>query len=623
MRQSLLLASTLVLASCNQTPAPEIAAAPAATVDAQENAPPPAHSPCADSPCALFWGDVHLHSNLSFDAYLQGTHTLSPEEAYRFAMGETVTADNGVEARLRRPLDFLAVADHAENLGLFARIDALDPRIAGTPAGRRWSELIEMVGEMGLRAAFVESMRREGPLPEMPEELSRAVWADVAALADRYNQPGNFTTLIGYEWTGMVTGDNLHRVILYRDDAEQATRVMPFTTDDSNDPEDLWNALAHYEELGGHALAIPHNGNLSNGRMFAPIRLNGEHVDADYARMRARWEPLFEVTQVKGDSEAHPVLSPTDEFADFETWDATNVNGTTPKTEDMLPYEYARSGLLQGLLHEHETGENPFKFGLIGSTDSHTGLSTTEEGNFFGKFLGSEPSPERALESVSGAVEDNWQLGASGLTAAWAPANTRGEIFDSLRRREVYGTSGTRIRLRFFGGFALDDGALDDIDSAYDTGVPMGADLPQCGTGEAPRFLVWAARDPDGANLDRMQVVKGWIDHHGDLHEEVFDVALSDGRDPSDPEPLESTVDVASASYANSIGAEELSVVWRDPAFDASESAFYYARVIEIPTPRWTAYEAARYGTQMPAEVPMTLQERAYSSPIWYRGCDE
>jgi hypothetical protein len=374
-----------------------------------------------------------------------------------------------------------------------------------------------------------------------------------------------------------------------------------------------------YEEAGGTALAIPHNGNLSGGRMFAPIRLNGEPIDAEYSRKRARWERLFEVTQVKGDSEAHPVLSPTDEFADFETWDAWNVAGTTPNKPENHQYEYARSGLLQGLKHEHEHGVNPFKFGLIGSSDIHTGLSTTEEDNFWGKFLNSEPSPERAMDNMSGNKEVNWQLGASGLTAVWAPQNTRGEIFDALKRREVYGTTGTRIRLRFFGGWDYTASDAAKLAGAYAKGVPMGADLPERGSGTgAPTFLIHAARAEGGANLDRVQVVKGWIDH-GELHEKVYDVALSDGRDPANPTPVGSTVDVDRATYTNDIGAPELTAFWQDPDFEADEGAFYYVRVLEIPTPRWTTYDRARFGTELPEEVPLTLQERAYSSPIWFR----
>jgi len=602
---------SLALAACSTVPGEKQAIAEAPPVQSV--------SPCAASDCGLYWGDVHLHTNMSFDAYLQGTRMLSPQEAYDFAKGGAVRADNGQIAQLRKPLDFLGIADHAENMGLFARIDSLDPRIAGTPEGKRWTDLIADVCTIGLRPAFMKSMRESGPLPDMPPELARSVWKDVAELADRNNDPGTFTTLIGYEWTAMVTGDNLHRVVLYRDSADQATKAMPFTTNESNDPEDLWDALARYEETGGTVLAIPHNGNLSNGRMFAPIRLNGAPIDAEYASKRARWERLFEVTQVKGDSETHPVLSPTDEFADFETWDDWNVAGTKANTPENHQYEYARSGLLQGLKHEHEHGVNPFKFGLIGSTDIHTGLSTSAEDNFFGKFLGSEPGPDRAMANMSGNKEVNWQLGASGLTAAWAPANTREDIFDSLKRREVYGTTGTRIRLRLFGGWNFDEADRSRLDEAYRKGVPMGSDLPAASGGDAPSFLVWAARDHDGANLDRIQIVKGWIDHHGELHEHVFDIALSDGRDLANPEPVGSTVDVETATYTNTIGAPELTAIWRDPEFDAEESAFYYVRVIEIPTPRWTAYDRARYGTELPDNVPLTLQERAYSSPIWYR----
>lgn len=591
--------------------------------------PASAPSPCAHTICELYWGDVHLHSSLSFDAYLNGTRLVSPDEAYRFARGESVLADSGEQVRLSRPLDFLSVADHAENLGLYDRIDKNDPLIADTEVARRWREVLALVREKGLRAGFMEAIKTGGQLPNAPPELARSVWQDVTAIADYYNEPGRFTTLIGYEWTGMVTGDNLHRVILYRDGAERATQVLPFSTHISNDPEDLWDALAEYENLGGSALAIPHNGNLSNGRMFAPVRLNGEKIDQDYARKRARWEPLIEVTQVKGDSETHPNLSPNDEFANFERWDTTNVNVTTPKTPEMLPYEYARSGLLQGLVHEHETGENPFKYGLIGSSDAHTGLAAMDEDNFQGKFLASAPGPSRGEGENKGPEQQRWELGASGLTAVWAPQNHRADIFDGLKRREVYGTTGTRIALRFFGGWAFTaaDAHTEDFASVgYTKGVPMGGDLPQSTAHQAPTFLVQAQRDPQGANLDRIQIVKGWIDHHGDVQERVFDIALSDNReiaeDGSVP-ALASTVNPATATYQNSVGAAHLNAYWQDPQFNADESAFYYIRVLEIHTPRWTTYDHARYGTKLADDVPRSIQERAYSSPIWYRPTDK
>ncbi len=572
----------------------------------------------------LYWGDLHLHTRLSMDAYLNGTRNLGQEAAYRFAMGEAVVADNGVNAKLRRPLDFLAVTDHSENMGLYVSIAAGDPRVIGQPVGDRWMEVLDLVDSVGLRNAFMTVMGNSGPMPDLPEDLQRSIWRDVTRLADKFYQPGRFTTLIGYEWTSMIDGNNLHRVVLFRDNAEKTGNVLPISAQRDPDPESLWSGLARYEESGGKVLAIAHNGNLSNGSMFSPDRINGQPLDPQYAKTRARWEPVYEVTQVKGDAETHPYLSPTDEFADFETWDKTNVANTAPKETGMLRYEYARAALAEGLRHEQSLEANPFKFGMIGSSDSHTSLSTTTEDNFFGKFRGSEPSPERYLATMSGQVERNWELGASGLAAVWALENTREAIFDAILRREVYATSGSRIRLRFFGGWNFHEEDIDRADYArfgYRHGVPMGSDLPPRDQGRSPTFLIHAARDIDSAFLDRVQVVKGWLNENGGTQEKVYDVALSDGRATgvnNELDPVGSTVDLREASYSNSIGDPELASWWRDPDFDPSQPAFYYVRVLEIPTPRWTTHDAAFFGTELPPEIPRSVQDRAYSSPIWY-----
>ncbi|MCB2073221.1 MAG: DUF3604 domain-containing protein [Novosphingobium sp.] len=617
-------AAAFIIVPALGSPSSDAAQAPASESAAIEKQPfsPPLREPAENS---LYWGDLHLHTNLSFDAYMQGNTQTSPEDAYRFAMGETVTADNGVQARLRRPLDFLAVTDHAQSMGLLTSIDRDEPLLAGTSVKERWTEIKQLVKEKGLREGMFASIRKHGMPPNLPEAVQRNVWKETAATADRLYRPGKFTTLIGYEWTAMIDGDNLHRVVLYRDYADRAGQTMPFSAQDSNDPEDLWAALARYEDNGGRVLAIAHNGNVSNGRMFAPNRINGKPLDRKYAELRSRWEPVYEVTQVKGDGETHPALSPTDEFADFERWDQGNVAETEPKQPWMLRYEYARSALLDGLLFERKLGANPFKFGMIGSTDSHTGLSTTSEDNFFGKFLNSEPRADRDKESMSGAIARNWELGASGLTAVWAPENTREAIFDALRCREVYATSGSRIRLRFFGGWGFAKGDIDRADYArfaYRHGVPMGGDLPRSASAGAPTFLIHAARDPDSANLDRAQVIKGWIDAKGERHEKIFNVALSDGRKVGKDgkvKPVGSTVDAKTATYRNSIGDPELATWWRDPEFDPTQPAFYYVRVLEIPRPRWTTYDAAFFGRDPSPDAPVSIQDRAYSSPIWYR----
>lgn len=587
---------------------------------------PMAYSPPLREPAEnnLYFGDLHLHTSYSPDAFLNGTRSVTPDEAYRFAMGYEVGADNGVPAKLRRPLDFIGITDHAEYLGVFPRLLAEDEELTSWPLGLEWLGYLQRNERAKVGVAFANAIQFSDRALRTPDAVNRSVWGEVADNADRYDRPGQFTALIGYEWTSMINGDNLHRVVLFRGDGAEAKRVLPFTAQDSADPEDLWNALEKYEAAGVRTLAIAHNGNVSNGRMFAPVTISGQPLNAAYARKRSRWEPVYEVTQVKGDGETHPDLSPGDAFADFETWDKGNITLSQPKTKNMLPYEYARSALKEGLRHERQLGVNPFEFGMIGSTDQHTGLSTANEDNFFGKFPESEPSDHRWREKMSAVLQESWELSASGLAAVWAPENTREAIFDALMRRETYGTTGSRIRLRFFGGYDFAKGDIDRPDYArlgYRRGVPMGGDLGRATNNAAPSFIIHAVRDPDGANLDRVQVVKGWLDAKGRTHEKVYDVALSDNRkvgpDGKVP-PVGSTVDIARATYTNAIGDPELATWWRDPDFDASQPAFYYVRVLEIPRPRWTTYDMAYFGIEMPAEVPRTVQDRAYSSPIWY-----
>ena len=434
--------------------------------------------------------------------------------------------------------------------------------------------------------------------------------------------------MIGYEWTSTSDGNNLHRNVLYRDGANLAKQVLPFTVVESDNPEDLWKWMEGYEsKTGGRMLAIPHNGNLSNGLMF-PDRnpATNRRLTAAYAKNRMRWEPLYEATQIKGDGEAHPFLSPNDEFADYETWDRNNL-GPTPKEPEMLQYEYAREALKNGLKHEARLGVNPYKFGLQAATDSHTGLATAEEDNFFGKHAMTEPNPGRMTTDV-GHFEHiswpGWYQVSSGYTGVWATENTREAIFDAMMRKETYATTGARIQVRFFGGWdfvAEDANTRLPANAGYFKGVPMGGDLTAAPTGKAPSFLVAARKDPLSGNLDRIQIIKGWLDDDGDTHEKVYDVVWAGDRAPGADgklPPVGNTVDVKNATWTNSIGAPEMITVWTDPDFDPEERAFYYARVIEIPTPRWTAYEAKYFGVDAPAESPMTTQERAYTSPIWY-----
>jgi hypothetical protein len=586
-----------------------------------------------DFPNQVFFGDTHVHTTFSADAGMIG-NTLGPDEAYRFAKGETVTSSMGIPARLARPLDFLVVADHSENLGIAPLLAGADPALLATDYGR---ELYDLVAAGNLPGAFtvfsVTKSKGVDPLADKPE-IYMSAWHLITDAAERHNDPGLFTAFIGFEWTSAYERNNLHRNVIFRGGKENADTVLPYSAYDSMDPEDLWAWMDAYEKrTGDRLLAIPHNGNLSNGLMFAETRLGSDDpIDADYALRRARWEPLYEVTQMKGDGEAHPLLSPDDEFADFETWDKGQL-GPAPKTPDMLPTEYAREALKLGLAHEAALGVNPFKFGMIGSTDTHTSLSTSQENNFFGKVAALEPTadPIRFEEVVGGIGGDAsvaqyaWQTSASGLSAVWARENTREALWDAMARKEVYATTGTRIRVRVFAGWDFAEADLDRSDFAaqgYARGVPMGADLPTRPEGAtAPRFLIRALRDVDGANLDRVQIIKGWLNADGSLGERVFDVAWSDGRVPGADgklPPVGSTVNVAEATYTNAIGAAGLESFWKDATFDPTQPCFYYVRVIEIPTPRWTTYDAKVFGVKIPDGAPTEIQERAYTSPIWY-----
>jgi hypothetical protein len=587
--------------------------------------------PSQDFPNRVFFGDTHLHTTYSADAGLIG-NTLGPDEAYRFAKGETVTSSTGLPARLSRPLDFLVVADHAENLGVAPLLSARDPRLLETEYGRSLQAAVD-AGDLP-RAWEIFSLTKasgEDPLADVPGVYD-SVWQEITEAAERHNQPGAFTAFIGFEWTSAFDRSNLHRNVIYRGGKENADTRLPFSAYDSVDPEDLWDWMAAYEaDTGDRLLAIPHNGNLSNGLMFDTVKLDSdEPLDADYAARRARWEPLYEVTQMKGDGEAHPMLSPEDQFADFETWDKGQL-GPNPKTPEMIPNEYAREALKRGLAYRTELGVNPFQFGMIGSTDSHTSLSTTEENNFFGKVVALEPTadPIRFEEVVGGIGGDEsvaqyaWETSASGLAGVWARENTREAIWDAMMRKEVYATTGSRIRVRVFAGYDFEASDLprSDFDRhGYANGVPMGADLAGDDDGRPPRFLVRALRDPDGANLDRIQIVKGWLNADGKTAERIYDIACG-GRDLIDVAcdgEVGNTVNAEEASYTNDIGQAILAGFWEDPDFDPAQSAFYYVRVLEIPTPRWTTYDAKVFGVDIPEDAPIAIQERAYTSPIWY-----
>lgn len=584
----------------------------------------------------VYFGDTHVHTANSSDAFAFGVR-LGPEEALRFASGEEVTATMGMRAKLSRPLDFLVIADHSDGLAALKAIHDAPRFLLRDPLLERWhdalkagpdssanvaSELIDRFAQRTLPAALLDQ--------EANDARTKEVWDDHIAIVERYNKPGKFTAFMGFEYTLTPGGDNLHRVVLFRDGKEKAGKILPYTSLVGTTPDMLWDYMDGYEKAtGGKMLAIPHNSNLSNGTMFQMTMPGGQPMTSQYARRRAAREPLVEATQIKGDSETHPFLSPNDEFADFGKagWDIGNLDDSVRKTNDMLPGDYVREALKRGLLIEQKTGVNPYRFGMAGGTDSHTGLATADEDNFFGKFSANEPNAARASRQQSlgstNIARFGWHYLAGGYSAVWAKANTREAIFDAMTRREVYATTGPRMIVRFFGGwdFSRADFVSDFVKAGYGRGVPMGSDLKP-GIG-APRFLLSALKDPMGANLDRIQVVKGWIDRSGKLREKIFEAGWSDahirwqradGKIPA----VGDTVDISRASYSNSIGDAELRAIWTDPEFDPDIPAFYYVRVLEIPTPRWILYDALRYGARLLPGTILKAQERAYSSPIWY-----
>ncbi|MCH6584152.1 MAG: DUF3604 domain-containing protein [Proteobacteria bacterium] len=599
------------------------------------------YSPYAERtfPERPLWGDNHLHTSLSFDAGAFGNR-VGLRDAYRLARGEQITASSGQPVRLGRPLDWLAITDHSDGMGFTVDVLAALPLVTKYEQGARWSKGFNAGGQEAVAATIdMITAFSQGKIdPEMFANYSpgsrryATLWDDVINAAEEFNDPGRFTTFIGFEWTSQVKGANLHRNVIFRDGADRARQVVPYTTQapiGSTDPLDLYKYLENYEtKTNGAAMAFAHNGNLSNGIMFpVDAQYTGRKLDKKYVEQRAKWERMYEITQIKGDGEAHPFLSPDDEFADYGTWDVGNLDLTEAKTDDMLAGEYAREALKSGLALEKKLGTNPYKFGIVGATDSHTSLPTAEEDNFFGKHTGYEPSPERLTHTfVKTEIGEifSWQQVASGYTAVWARENTRASLFDAMDRKEVYGTTGPRMFVRFFGGWDFSDADLNNRQPAfagYSKGVPMGGDLTAAPKGKAPTFMAIALRDPIGANLDRVQIIKGWLDAAGKTHEKVYDVAWSGGRKPDANgklPPVGNTVDVAAANWTNTIGTAELAAVWTDPDFDPAQKAFYYVRVLEIPTPPWYVYDAFRFGIEIPKNAPTTQQERAYTTPIWY-----
>jgi len=585
----------------------------------------------------VFFGDTHVHTSYSADAAFVG-NVLGPDAAYRFAKGQEVVASLGTPAKLSSPLDFIVIADHSDNLGLGPMAIAGDSSLKSSEFGRFAIENMQSGNGVAVFDAWRKSRATVGdPMKGDTASLS-AAWKHIVNTAENHNDPGTFTAFIGYEWTSVPRGNNLHRNVIYRGGRAGAEQVLPYTSYESEDSEKLWQWMEDYErKTGDQVLAIPHNGNLSNGLMFDDVTFTERKpIDKSYAERRQRWEPLYEVTQMKGDAEAHPTLSPNDEFADFETWDKSGINSVEPKTPDMLPREYARGALKRGLAYEARLGVNPFKFGMVGSTDTHTSIIGTEEDNYFGKLTPFEPSnaEERFWEVAAGrrpATDGSdlrvyaWQVSSSGLVGVWAEENTRASLWDAMKRKEVFATTGTRIQVRIYGGYELDAKALERSDfpkTVIDKVVPMGGDLGPASAGKAPGFYVQAMSDPMAANLDRLQVIKGWLDDRGQLQERVYDVAVSGDREIDNAGRstgvVGNTVDAGTASYNNTIGDPTLAAYWQDPDFDHKQKAFYYVRVLEIPTPRWTTFDAMLFDRDIPEGAPESIQERAYTSPIWY-----
>jgi len=595
----------------------------------------PSYSPYAgrNFPTQVYWGDTHVHTNNSLDARGFGV-TIGPEEAYRFARGEEVTTSNGLAFKLSRPLDWLVVADHSDGMGAMKEIIAGNPTLLQDATVRGWHNAFNEGGEAAFTATMdVINKFTQGNVPAivLDKEFQQTIWDQYIDIAEEFNDPGRFTAMIGYEWTSTENGNNLHRNVLYRGDGDEARQVVPYTTAESFNPEELWKWMANYEEqTNGKVLALAHNGNMSNGIMF-PVETNpatGQPLTGDYAKNRARWEPLYEVTQIKGDGEAHPYLSPDDEFADFETLAIGNLNLTVVKEESMLKYEYAREALKNGFKLEESLGTNPYKFGMVGSTDTHTALAAVEEENYIGKHAGTEPSAERwdhPMAKFEGRQYDGWAMSASGYAGIWATENTREALWDAMKRKEVYATTGPRMLVRFFGGWDFEEqDAMSRLPAeiGYSKGVPMGGELNAAPEGKSPTFLLAALKDPLSGNLDRVQIVKVWY-KDGQTAEKVYNVVWADAEQRSldgdgNLPAVGNTVDVANATWTNTIGDPELIGTWTDPDFDPQTPAAYYLRVMEIPTPRWTAYDAKRFGVKLDEKVWVTLQERAYTSPIWY-----
>jgi len=577
-----------------------------------------------------YFGDLHVHTSWSFDAFIFNVRT-TPDDAYNFAKGQSISHAGGEPIQMKRPLDFMAVTDHSEYMGIIMQMQDADNPLAKLDIAKQINSpdrdiSLKAFGKIGM------SMAASWPYKELlQKDIIQSTWQRIVEAADRHYEPGKFTTFPAYEWTSNPSkvfaikqyAQNMHRNVVFKGGKVSG---IPFSAFNSQDPEDLWKWMDKERAKGIEVMAIPHNANMSNGLMYNAETMSGKALTADYAKNRTRNEPINEVVQIKGQSMTHPILSPNDEFADYELY-AYTFTSSFPPPPSQPQHSYVRGALKDGLAFEKELGVNPFKFGFIGSSDGHNGASAVEEDNFMGKLGVVDATPEARMDETRARPNRFWS--AAGLAGVWAKENTREALFEAMERKETFATSGPRMKVRFFAGWDMEIDSLsgnDWLDNAYANGVPMGGDLRGMARGESnlsPTFIIQAIKDADGANLDRVQVIKGYLDQDGTPQETIFEVAWAGDRnvDPNGKlTAIGTTVDVATATYTNDIGAISLQTTWTDPSFDANESAVYYLRVLEIPTPRWSTYDAAALGVAPISGVPTTTQERAWSSPIWYNG---
>jgi hypothetical protein len=568
----------------------------------------------------VYFGEQHLHTANSPDAFVIGVRG-TWEDAYNWAMGNEIKlSTSGDTIKKSTPYDFVGITDHAEYFGVMPSLINPDDPLYGTDLAKKLRDPNASPADPDSAInQILASLITSSPMQEfVTPKLLTSNWKRYVDTANKFNKPGVFTTLIAWEWTSIPNGRNMHRNVFFRDNGPEA----PFSAFDSIYPQDLWTFQEIHRNLGHDSIAITHNGNVSDGWMYSPNTFLGGPMDARHAARQQANEPLTEIIQTKGSSDTHPLLSPNDEFANFEPF-PNMINVGQPS---QVRYGYIRQGLVQGMILEQTLGSNPFKMGIVSGSDSHSAYSPNEEFNFHGTHGLLDDEPEKRLNpQVNASGDVPGVVGSAGATAVWAEENTREAIFDGMKRRETYGTSGPLIRLRFFGGWGYEDDLVsgdDFVANAYADGVPMGGDLPaKPHRANAPTFAVWALKDPESGNLDRIQIIKGFINKWGLPDEKIYDVALSDRRE-ADADgkvpPVGNTVNVEEATYTNDIGDTQLSIVWTDPDFDPDEKALYYVRVLEIPTPRWSTYDAARNKLELPKDLPATIQERAWSSPIWY-----